>query len=200
MKKGVQDLLRWLVDHLQELKINWALVGGWALSIQIEPRFTRDLDLALTVADDHQSEQIIATLIANRFAIEALVEQDARARLATVRLSLPPDYQEGLLLDLLFASSGIEQEVCRDADTIMVFPGVEAPVAGKACLLALKLLSRNDQTRPQDAGDIRALLQNMDDAEIASTQHLLALITGRGYQRDKDLQEELSRALNEYRS
>lgn len=198
MKKGVQELLRWVADRLQEQSIYWALVGGWAVSVRTEPRFTRDLDVAITVADDHQSEQIIAMLAASQFSIEALVEQDARHRLATVRLSLPSAYQPGLLLDLLFASSGIEHEVCLEAEDLEVFPAIKVPVAKKEHLLALKILSRNDQTRSQDAGDIRILLQNMNKAEIGKAERLLALITQRGYHREKDLKKELARALVEF--
>ncbi len=49
--------------------------------------------------------------------VEALVEQDSVARLATVRLGFAGG-EQGPVLDLLFASSGIESELVKDADPI----------------------------------------------------------------------------------
>jgi predicted nucleotidyltransferase len=194
MKKGVPELLGWVADFLNHKEISWALVGGWAVSVRTEPRFTRDLDLTIAVGNDTQAEQLIGAFTSSQFKIEALVEQDAKNRLATVRLALPPVYESGLLLDLLFASSGIEIEVSRDADRIAVFPGTMIPVAKTPHLLALKILARDDQTRPQDAGDISALLKVMSNDEIDQARHLLDLITERGFHRGKNLHEELLRA------
>jgi hypothetical protein len=37
----------------------WALVGGLAVSVRTEPRFTRDVDLAVAVFDDNEAEALI---------------------------------------------------------------------------------------------------------------------------------------------
>lgn len=36
----------------------WALVGGLAISARIEPRFTRDLDIAIAVENDARAEEV----------------------------------------------------------------------------------------------------------------------------------------------
>jgi hypothetical protein len=101
-------------------------------------------------------EDLIRWLQARGYSIEALVEQDAVGRLATARLtrSLEP---ASPVIDLLFASSGIEPEIVAEADMIELLPRLRIRVATTAHLIALKVLARDDMTRPQDAGDLRAL-------------------------------------------
>jgi hypothetical protein len=90
-------------------------------------------------------------------------------------------------VDLLFASSGIEKEVVASAETIEVFPGVDAPVATIGHLIALKVLCRDDVTRPQDRVDLRALLQTANKDDIGVARKALALVTERGANRGRDL-------------
>lgn len=183
--------------------IPWALVGGWAVSIRTEPRFTRDLDVAVAVQTDDDAERYITDFIASRFQVAALVEQTATKRLATVRLLPPYGHHPGLLLDLLFASSGIESEICAAAERLAVFPDVIVPVARLEHLLAIKILAREDESRPQDQLDIRMLLRFMDEKQLSVVRHLLNVITVRGYHRGKNLQVELNdfmRAVDEEKS
>ncbi|MEI8138592.1 MAG: nucleotidyl transferase AbiEii/AbiGii toxin family protein [bacterium] len=111
-----------LFNHQHEA---WALVGGLAVSVRTEPRFTRDLDLAVSVSDDRAAEALIHSLHTAGFRVLATVEQDATHRLATARLALPGEQPSGLMLDLLFASSGIEAEICAEAEILQVFPHEE---------------------------------------------------------------------------
>ncbi len=194
----LQDLLRWTSDHLGEYDHAWALVGGWAVSIRTEPRFTRDVDVAVAVETDHEAEALVSALTAGPFVIDSVVEQDAVSRLATVRLRPKATGDSGMLLDILFASSGIEREVCASAEWLECLPGVRVPVARCTHLLALKILARDDQLRPQDAGDIRALIREMSTEEMNEAKILLGLISERGFDRGRNLQKELERARREF--
>jgi predicted nucleotidyltransferase len=142
---------------LQKFHRPFALVGGLAVSIRVDPRFTRDIDLAVAVADDAEAEQLVAALVARGFALRLSLEQRAIGRLATVRLSPPGEPTEGVVIDLLFASTGIEDEICAAADRMEVADGVVVPVATAGHLLVMKLLSRSAD-RPQDEIDVRGLL------------------------------------------
>ena len=62
-------------------------------------------------------------------------------------------------------------------------------------LIALKVLARDDVTRPQDAGDLRALLRVASSLDITQAQSALTLIADRGYHRGRDLQAELGKLL-----
>jgi Nucleotidyl transferase AbiEii toxin, Type IV TA system len=64
----------------------WALVGGFAVSARAEPRFTRDIDAAVAVADDADGEGLVRLLLADGYRLLASVEQGETGRLATVRL------------------------------------------------------------------------------------------------------------------
>lgn len=47
---SLKDVLRTVVSELDGAGSPWALVGGLAVSARLEPRFTRDIDLAVSVA------------------------------------------------------------------------------------------------------------------------------------------------------
>ncbi len=172
----------------------FAVVGGIAVSTRTEPRFTRDLDLAVSVPDDASAEAIVRELLARGFQLSAVIEQDRVGRLATVRLVAPGEPETGVVVDLLFASSGIEPEIARDADALEVFSGVVAPVARTGHLIALKLLARDDASRPQDAVDLRALLGVATESDLSEAREGVRLITERGFDRGRDLAAALDKA------
>jgi hypothetical protein len=101
--------LRQILADLQEARVPCALVGGLAVSARSEPRFTRDADLAVAVANDAEAEALVHLLSGAGYAVDALVEQEATGRLATARL-LRAVSARVPVIDLLFASSGIEPE------------------------------------------------------------------------------------------
>jgi hypothetical protein len=120
-------------------------------------------------------------------------------RLATVRLAIAAEDVQGVVIDLLFASSGIEPEVVAAAEAMDAIPGLAVPVARLGHLIALKVLARDDRTRPQDRVDLAALLGRADDAALREARTSLMLITQRGFHRGRDLLVGLEAALNEFR-
>jgi hypothetical protein len=65
--------------------------------------------------------------------------------------------------------------------------------------IALKVLSRNDDTRPQDIIDLRNLMVEATPDDLRVAEASLALITERGYHRDKDLRAEYDQLLARFR-
>ncbi|MGH3545323.1 MAG: nucleotidyl transferase AbiEii/AbiGii toxin family protein [Mycobacteriales bacterium] len=195
---GVETALRQAVADLHSIGAPWALVGGLAVSVRTEPRFTADVDVAVGVADDTTAEACVLSLRSAGYQLTATVEQEAVGRLATVRLTAPNSGIDGVIVDVLFASSGIEPEIVDTAEPLEILPGLIVPVARTGYLLALKVLSRDDQSRPQDAVDLRALLEvaSIDDHDVAGTA--VALITQRGFHRGRNLHGELSALLRAY--
>jgi predicted nucleotidyltransferase len=170
---------------LTGLGIGYALVGGLAVSARAEPRLTRDVDLAVAVADDHAAEQCVGMLLAHGYRLTSTVEHVKAKRLATVRLA-PPDELD-LVIDLLFASCGIEAEIVTAAETLEILPSLAIPVARIGHLIAMKLLARDDRERPQDLDDIRALLVRASAADRRLVARSIEQITDRGYARARDL-------------
>jgi hypothetical protein len=113
----VEALLRRAAADLDSLGIAWCIVGGLAISIQAEPRLTRLVDLAVSAPDDPSAERVILALRHRGYIAHTFVEQDAVDRLATVRMSPPDPGLDMVLLDLLFASSGIEPEIVDQAES-----------------------------------------------------------------------------------
>jgi predicted nucleotidyltransferase len=185
-------VLRAVAALLDEQGAPWALVGGLAVSVRAEPRFTRDIDLAVAVDDDADAERLIRELTAHGFRMLMSLEQNALKRLATVRLLPPDEAEEGIVVDLLFASSGIEAEICRDADAVEIAPGLLTPVAQVGHLVALKVLALAPD-RLQDAVDLHALAGLMTDAERQRAKNAVERITAIGAHRGKALDAELRR-------
>jgi hypothetical protein len=169
------------------------------VSARTEPRLTRDADLAVLVADDRDAEALVLALQARGWRVVAAIEQDVARRLATVRLSAVGEGPFGTVIDLLFASSGIEPEIVAAADPIEAVPGLTVPVTRIGHLIALKVLARDDRTRPQDRVDLAALLNRADAAVMAEAREALAHVTRRGFQRGRDLLGALDAAVNEFR-
>lgn len=192
----LERALRGIASELARPGISWALVGGLAVSARTEPRFTRDIDLAVAVRDDTMAEALVHGLAGSGYRVLTSIEQEAAGRLATVRLATPGEGPGGVVVDLLFASSGVEAEIVRGADVLEVLPGLRVPLARGGHLLALKLLS-NSPNRPQDLVDIVALLRVASPADIEEARQTATLITQRGFARGRDLLASLERHLRE---
>lgn len=189
----VEAALRRIVELGRALDVEWALVGGMAVSVRTEPRFTRDVDLAVSVPDDSSAEELIGSLTREGYNVEAIVEQDAADRIATARLRRADSDLEPYV-DLLFASSGIEDLIVEQAEELEVLPGVLLRVATSAHLLATKVLAA-DPGRPQDSADAAALAAALDDDGVAETRRALEAIESRGFNRGRDLLSLLNEVL-----
>ncbi len=194
MRRLEAALLR-LGDDLRECGVDWALVGGLAVSARSEPRFTRDIDAVVAVPDDASAEALIRRLLALGYRVVATLEQGAKGRLATVRLAPPGESAPGLVVDLLFASSGVEAEIAAESERVEIVEGLVLPVARTDALIALKVLSRDDAERPQDLVDLRALLRIAAPTEVDGARKLLRTIESRGFARGRQLMREFERLL-----
>lgn len=172
----------------------FAVVGGLAVSARTEPRFTRDVDVAVAVANDATAEAMVLHLQGGGYRVLTVLEHQ-NGGLSTVRVVPPGGTEDGVLVDLLFASSGVESEIVRSAQTLEVLPGVVLPVALAGDLLALKLLSVAP-SRPKDAQDLVSLLGECGDSELERCRETLRLITSRGFNRGRALHEALAALLS----
>jgi len=182
---SVQESLRRLVADLARLRVRYALVGGFAVSTRAAPRFTRDVDVCVSVEHDADAERLVHDLTGIGYQVAAVVEHEQSQRLAAARLISP--VPGSVLVDLLFASSGVEPEIVEAAELLEILPQLRLPVARSAHLVVLKLLARDDGARPQDAMDLRALRPVLTDDDAAEALELARLVTTRGYDRGRDL-------------
>ena len=73
------------------------------------------------------------------------------------------------------------------------------PVAQVGDLIAMKILSRDDDTRPQDAGDLRGLLAVAETRDLDLAYAGIEMITLRGFERGRDLKRLLDDAVARWR-
>jgi hypothetical protein len=163
------------------------LLGGLGVSARAEPRFTRDADLVVAIDTDAEAESVIHAFIVEGYRVEALLEQSGVDRLSGARM-IDPD---GIEIDLLMASSGIEPEIVADAEEVEIVPGLRVHVASTGHLIALKLLSVAPG-RETDAADLRALARVADAVEWELAAAAVALITERGFHRGRALRDDLA--------
>ncbi|MDX1632472.1 MAG: nucleotidyl transferase AbiEii/AbiGii toxin family protein [Thermoanaerobaculia bacterium] len=181
LQTHLADIAGFLEDH----GVSWALIGGLAVSARTEPRFTRDIDIAMDPSSRGGAEDLVRELDEIDFRPVASLEQESAGLLATVRIASPT--REGAVIDLHFGSSGIEGEIVSDAEDLEIFQDLTIPVARTPHLIALKVLSRDDIERPQDLSDLVRLLQEADSEDRAEARKLLRTIEERGFHRGRDL-------------
>lgn len=115
MSSPLESVLATVAADLDALGVSWAVVGGLAVSARAEPRLTRDVDIAVAVRDDAQAELLTRALMNLGYQVLAHLELTATSRLATVRFLPPSSDPNRVVVDLLFASSGIEPEIATSS-------------------------------------------------------------------------------------
>ncbi|MGQ0842512.1 MAG: nucleotidyl transferase AbiEii/AbiGii toxin family protein [Sporichthyaceae bacterium] len=193
---SITAALRHSLTALGALEVPYALIGGLAVSARAEPRFTRDVALALAVDSDTAADQVVRHLLGAGFELLALIEHVEMDRLGTVRLIAPGTL--GVVVDLAFASSGLEPEVVAAAGVLEILDVPEVPVAAAGHLVVMKLLARADH-RPHDHGDLIALAEVLKPADVDLAATAARLVTERGFHRDRDLAALLDEYLAAFR-
>jgi hypothetical protein len=138
--------------------------------------------LAVAVSGDSDAEELARALRAEGFSTASVVEQEAVGRLAMIRLV----DSEGVSVDLLVASSGIEAEIVAEAEVLEVAQGIKIPVARAGHLIVMKLLSVREG-RETDSADLRGLVAIADDEEWLRVETSAQLVMSRGFSRGRDL-------------
>jgi predicted nucleotidyltransferase len=184
VERALKDFLA-----VRPAQIRTAVIGGLAVGARTEPRFTRDLDFAVAVASDAEAEQCIFSMRQLGYEITTALQQVKNGRLATVRLRRRG---KGPLVDLLFAATGIENEIVEAAEPVELGNGLVTEVARVGHLIAMKLVARDDERRPQDQVDLVALSKVADETEWARAEAAVRLIRKRGFGGSRDLAAALA--------
>lgn len=183
-------------DDLATLEQASALVGALAVSTWVDVRFGRDIDFAVAVSDNAAAESLVSALGERGYV--AVPEETGRVDGRLIFARLVPgdeDPEAGMVVDLLFASSGIEREIVMAAEEVEIAPGLHARVARPGHLIAMKVLASR-RHRSQDADDIERLLRNISSPELDRAREAIALIEARGFNRGKALNAVLDDFLN----
>ncbi len=187
--------LKTVAEDLNQLQVDWALIGALAVSVHTEPRSTRDIDIAIALETIKAQDELVQHLIRLGYGNEQLLRHVLLVRKLGVRLEVRGNCEFPLALALLFSSSGIEPEIVAGASRLEMFPGLFVPVASRGHLIAMKVLSQNETDRLRDRVDLQQLLHQASVEDIASAEAGLKLIIERGFDRSKDLLKDLRKFL-----
>jgi hypothetical protein len=73
--QSVDAVLMQAAEGLDAMGARWAVIRGLAVAFRAEPRFTKDVDVAVAVADDKEAEGIVSRLQVRGYALASLVER-----------------------------------------------------------------------------------------------------------------------------
>ena len=143
LQKDIREFIALLLSH----KVEFLLVGGYALAFHGAPRFTEDIDF-LVRSSSENADRIQAVLEAFGFGTVGIKRDDFLAAEQVVQLGRAPNR-----IDLLTSISGVSWERAWASRESIDLGGFEIPV------LSRELLIENKRTsgRPQDLADVARL-------------------------------------------
>ena len=129
-------------------KVEFLLVGGYALAVHGAPRFTEDIDLMVLVSPAN-ADKLWQVLEDFGFGDVGIHREDFLEADQVIQLGRAPNR-----IDLLTGISGVTWQEAWESRIATFFDDLEIPVIGKAHLI------RNKQAtgRPQDHADVARLL------------------------------------------
>jgi hypothetical protein len=144
----VEEAALELVALLDELNLQYMLIGGVAVGLWGEPRATLDVDITILV----EPEQLAPTvqIFSSRLPLRTSKPLDIARRDRVLPVKAP----NGVAVDLLFASWPIEKQALDRAVALKIGK-LPVRVAPLDYLLFLKLISE----RPKDTADAEALMR-----------------------------------------
>lgn len=186
-----------LAADLDEIGRPWALVGALALGVHARPRATLDADIVLVVRDDTDANDFAKALQARAYIVLEAGVHPTLGHITSVRVVSPVRASGRQVVDFMFDTTGIEQEIAAAAKRLAVTRGLTVPVATRGHLIAMKVLSQGSD-RPQDRADLQQLLQRATDADLEQARAALRLISERKHDRGKDLLGILEAAVADF--
>ena len=130
-------------------KVEFLLVGGYALAFHGAPRFTEDIDFMVLVSPENAGklEKVLNDFGFGNIGItrEAFLEPDQ-----VIQLGRAPNR-----IDLLTGISGVSWKEASDTATKISLDGFQIPLISKEALIKNKKAT----ARPQDLADVARLEQ-----------------------------------------
>jgi hypothetical protein len=144
---GLDDALITLTSWLNRERIPYMVIGGFAVTIWGEPRFTRDLDVTISVEPDRLASFV--ERVGSEFT--SLVSDPA---LFVAQTRVFPLMVQSVPVDLVFASLPYEEDAIRRARSVSLSKG-EVRICSPEDLILHKIVS----PRPRDHEDIEGVFR-----------------------------------------
>jgi hypothetical protein len=139
--------IREFIELCLSLKVEFLLVGGYALAFHGAPRFTEDIDLMVLVSPEN-ADRLFEAVDAFGFGNAGITRGDFLEADQVIQLGRAPNR-----IDILTGISGVSWEEARASRIPISLDGIEIHAIGKEELM------RNKQAtgRPQDLADVARL-------------------------------------------
>jgi len=138
--KDFREFAELLIKH----KVEYLVVGGYAVGIHGYPRYTGDLDIWLNISDEN-AQRILAAVSEFGFSSYQLSVNDFLKEKNVIQLGYPP-----LRIDLLNHIDGVTFSECFINKKEVTIDGLKINFISYADLLKNKRASN----RPQDIADL----------------------------------------------
>jgi len=132
---------------LNENKVKYLIVGGFAFAFYVEPRYTKDIDI-LIEASEENSKKIIDALTAFGFGNVGLKEEDFQKPDQIIQLGYAP-----VRIDIITSIAGVTFDSAWKNK-------VEGKYGDITCFFISKedlILNKQKAGRPQDITDVKKL-------------------------------------------
>ncbi len=139
---------RELLNLFNQQQVRYLVVGGYAVIYHTEPRYTKDLDLWVSVDVDNAA-RVYQALQQFGAPLVGITPQDFQVPGIVYQMGRAP-----ARVDILMGLKGVEFEEAWLERVEADFGGVTAPVLSRSHLLINKRLAG----RPQDLMDVESLL------------------------------------------
>ncbi len=143
----VQPDFRDLLELLNEHKVDYLIVGGYALAYHGAPRFTGDIDILLR-SDQENARRVLAALAAFGFTFPNLTAQDFAIPNKVVQLGVPP-----VRIDMMTSISGVTWPEAVAAKEPGTFGDVPVAYIGRNEYIK----NKRSAGRKKDLADLEAL-------------------------------------------
>lgn len=183
--------LRRPTSDLTDSGFEWCLVGGLAASVYVEPRTTKDVDVAVTMRSEDEMAELRSFLISRGYSHPTILMRSFPTRPMGWRLLRPRSRATEVPVDILTAACSIEDKIVRCAVKVELLPALTLPVAALGHLIAMKVLSHNDTDRLQDRVDVISLIRVATTDNMLLAEQALRQISERGFSNERNLIEEL---------
>jgi predicted nucleotidyltransferase len=139
-----------LLQSLNAAGVRYLIVGGYAVMVHTEPRYTKDLDVWIE-PDEANALRLFAALAEFGAPMQEYRPSDFTTPETFFQIGMDP-----VRIDILTSVSGLDFAEAWERRVAVDFGGAPAPVLSRQDLIAAKLASG----RPQDRKDARRLQKN----------------------------------------
>jgi len=143
IQKDFKELLELFNAH----KVEYIVVGGYALAFHGAPRLTGDIDL-LVKPDGKNAERVLAALKEFGFGSLNLCESDFVCTGNVIQLGLPP-----VRIDIMTSLTGVDWEKAQAGKVVGDYGGTVAYFLGKKEFIS----NKKALGRKKDLADLEAL-------------------------------------------